>query len=129
LKESAPLFKPEDALNLGVLFLEQGDAVEAERKLQEALGEFEDAQILVDDNKAALQTIENLGVAYMYQDKWAEAESAFSRALRCFERILGADHESTTRVLNNMGMLYLKGQVYGSGESVRTSDPIRRVLA
>ncbi|KAL3452079.1 hypothetical protein BJX65DRAFT_205241 [Aspergillus insuetus] len=108
LKESAGHFKPEDALNLGVLFLEQGDAVEAQRKLQEALGGFEDAQILVDDNKAALQTIENLGVAYMHQDKWADAESAFFRALSGFERILGADHESTTRVLNNMGMLYLK---------------------
>ncbi|KAL3477785.1 hypothetical protein BJX99DRAFT_225726 [Aspergillus californicus] len=118
LQESARSLKPEDASNLGVLYLEQGDAVEAERKFRDAIRGFEDARIPVDDTKAALQTLENLGVAYMCQDKWAEAESTFSRALNGFERTLRADHESTIRTLNNIGMLYLKQGRPGEAENI-----------
>ncbi|KAL2848906.1 hypothetical protein BJY01DRAFT_246130 [Aspergillus pseudoustus] len=108
LQETARPFKPEDAANLGVLFLEQGDAVEAERKFREAIRGFENAQIPIDETKAALQTVENLGIAYMYQDKWADAELHLSRALGGLERTLGAGHDSTIRALNNIGLLYLK---------------------
>ncbi|KAF2678562.1 hypothetical protein K458DRAFT_258574, partial [Lentithecium fluviatile CBS 122367] len=48
----------------------------------------------------------NLGILYKDQDKLAEAEAMYSRALQGREEALGPKHTSTLDTVNNLGILY-----------------------
>jgi tetratricopeptide (TPR) repeat protein len=48
----------------------------------------------------------NLGYLYANQDKLAEAEQMYQRALQGYEKALGAEHTSTLLAVNNLGNLY-----------------------
>ena len=47
-----------------------------------------------------------LGNLYLHQGKLAAAEQMYERALRGFEKALGAEHLSTLNTVNNLGNLY-----------------------
>ncbi|KAH8593059.1 hypothetical protein B0O99DRAFT_743067 [Bisporella sp. PMI_857] len=49
----------------------------------------------------------NLGLLYADQGKLAEAEQMYERALRGYEKALGAEHTSTLDTVNNLGNLYV----------------------
>ncbi|KIW13295.1 hypothetical protein PV08_08483 [Exophiala spinifera] len=51
--------------------------------------------------------IDSLGAMYCDQDKLAEAENIFLRALQGKEKALGPDHTSTLITVHNLGLLYL----------------------
>jgi tetratricopeptide (TPR) repeat protein len=50
--------------------------------------------------------LHNLGLLYANQDKLAEAEAMYSRALQGKEEALGLKHTSTLNTVNNLGNLY-----------------------
>jgi tetratricopeptide (TPR) repeat protein len=60
---------------------------------------------LVPDNGMA-GTYFNLGYLFNDQSKLAEAEQMYERALRGYEKALGAEHTSTLDTVNNLGSLY-----------------------
>ncbi|KAK5110509.1 hypothetical protein LTR85_000999 [Meristemomyces frigidus] len=47
-----------------------------------------------------------LGSLYNAQGKLAQAEEMYMRALKGYEKALGADHTSTLDTVNNLGLLY-----------------------
>jgi tetratricopeptide (TPR) repeat protein len=53
-----------------------------------------------------LRTVNNLGLLYVDQGKLDEAEKMYMRALKGYEKALGAEHISTLRTVNNLGVLY-----------------------
>jgi tetratricopeptide (TPR) repeat protein len=61
---------------------------------------------LVTDEEGMAWTYYNLGDLYADQDKLAEAEQMYKRALRGYEKALGAKHTSTLGTINNLGLLY-----------------------
>ncbi|KAG4427466.1 hypothetical protein IFR05_017051, partial [Cadophora sp. M221] len=50
--------------------------------------------------------LHNLGALFRDQDKLAEAEAMYVRALQGKEVALGPDHTSTLDTVNNLGRLY-----------------------
>ncbi|KAK4981907.1 hypothetical protein LTR66_009615 [Elasticomyces elasticus] len=58
------------------------------------------------EDKAVLGAINNLGILYWCQNKPAEAEQMYQRALQGKEEALGAKHTSTLETVHNLGMLY-----------------------
>jgi tetratricopeptide (TPR) repeat protein len=48
----------------------------------------------------------NLGYLFNDQSKLALAEQMYERALRGYEKALGAEHTSTLQTVNNLGNLY-----------------------
>ncbi len=47
-----------------------------------------------------------LGNLYSFQGRLSEAEAMYERALRGYEKALGAKHTSTLDTVNNLGLLY-----------------------
>ncbi|EMR83515.1 putative nb-arc and tpr domain protein [Botrytis cinerea BcDW1] len=58
------------------------------------------------DIKGLYWEFHNLGNLYSDQDKLAEAEMMYCRALKSKEKALGPDHTSTLLTINNLGSLY-----------------------
>ncbi|KAI9855038.1 MAG: hypothetical protein M1813_000582 [Trichoglossum hirsutum] len=53
-----------------------------------------------------LYGLHNLGDLYSCQEKFAEPEAMYQRALTGYEKVLGPEHTSTLRTVNNLGILY-----------------------
>jgi tetratricopeptide (TPR) repeat protein len=53
-----------------------------------------------------LNTVNNLRSLYKDQNKLAEAEIMFQRAMRLSEKALGVEHTLTLNIVNNLGNLY-----------------------
>ncbi|KAM0124186.1 hypothetical protein ACHAO1_011111 [Botrytis cinerea] len=76
------------------------------RLLQHAIRQdffIEDAKVDID---RLYWEFDNLGNLYSNQDKLAEAEVMYRRALEGCEKALGPDHTSTLGTVNNLGALY-----------------------
>ncbi|KAA6414181.1 MAG: hypothetical protein FRX48_02543 [Lasallia pustulata] len=58
------------------------------------------------NNRNALNAVQNLGVLYADQGKMAEAEAMYRRALEGKEKAWGPEHTSTLDMVNNLGILY-----------------------
>ncbi|CCD42629.1 hypothetical protein BofuT4_P074310.1 [Botrytis cinerea T4] len=77
-----------------------------QRLLQHAIRQtffIEDAKV---DINGLYWEFHNLGNLYRDQDKLAEAEVMYCRALEGYEKALGPDHTSTLDTVNNLGALY-----------------------
>jgi CHAT domain-containing protein/Tfp pilus assembly protein PilF len=59
------------------------------------------------DQKLA-PVLNDLGFLYSDEGRWAEAESAYQRALTIKEQVLGADDPDTASTLNNIGVVYVE---------------------
>lgn len=82
---------------------EQARYPEAERRLQAALKEAE--KFGPNDLRLGI-TLNNLAVVYFYQDKDAEAEPLYLRAIAIYEKTVGPDHPELARSLDNLAALY-----------------------
>ncbi|MGQ3684570.1 MAG: tetratricopeptide repeat protein [Candidatus Loosdrechtia sp.] len=51
-------------------------------------------------------SLNNLASLYKAQDKYAQAEPLFKRALAIFEKSLGPDHPDVANCLTNLALLY-----------------------
>jgi tetratricopeptide (TPR) repeat protein len=101
----AEVFEVSYALNvMGILLLEQGNLVKAEKMYQRALEGKE--KVWGPDHTSTLDTVNNLGILYTDQGKLADAEKMFQRALEGYEKAWGPDHTSTLDTVNNLGILY-----------------------
>ncbi|EUC26673.1 hypothetical protein COCCADRAFT_69829, partial [Bipolaris zeicola 26-R-13] len=69
--------------NLGILYVEQGKLVEAERIYKQALRGYEEK--LGPSHYSTLGTVNNLGLLYADQGKLVEAEQMYERALRGYK--------------------------------------------
>ncbi|SLM36175.1 kinesin light chain 1 [Lasallia pustulata] len=58
------------------------------------------------DNRNALDAVQNLGILYADQDKMAEAEAMYLRALEGYEKAWGPEHTLTLDTVNNLGNFY-----------------------
>ncbi|SLM37612.1 kinesin light [Lasallia pustulata] len=58
------------------------------------------------DNRNVLDAVHNLGMLYADQDKMAEAEAMYRRALEGYEKAWGPENTSTLETVNNLGNLY-----------------------
>jgi tetratricopeptide (TPR) repeat protein len=58
------------------------------------------------DDIEAIGAMNSLGILYANQDRLAEAESMYQRALEGFKRTLGSEHLSTLQTVYNLGILY-----------------------
>ena len=59
-------------------------------------------------NFSLINACHDLAKLYSHQDKMAEAEAMFLRALAGEEKAWGLDHISTLETVNNLGVLYWK---------------------
>ena len=84
---------------------EQGRYAEAEVQLKAALQEAESFE--PDDPRLA-QSLNNLGLLYEAQGKYAEAEPLYQRALGIWEKALGPDHPNAATSLENYAALLRK---------------------
>ena len=62
------------------------------------------------------ESLNQLGVIYMYQARYAEAQSLHERALAIREQALGPEHQAVADSLNNLGLL--KGNLGRYAEAV-----------
>jgi tetratricopeptide (TPR) repeat protein len=58
----------------------------------------------------------NLGALYYNQEKYAEAEPLYQRALVIREQLLEAEHPDTAQSLNNLALLYKSQERYAEAE-------------
>ena len=58
------------------------------------------------EHTSTLDTVNNLAVLYKNQDKMAEAEEMYIRALKGYEKAWGAEHTSTLNTVNTLAILY-----------------------
>jgi tetratricopeptide (TPR) repeat protein len=58
------------------------------------------------DHSSTLNPVNNLGLLYADQGRFADAERMYNRALGGYEKALGPDHSSTLNTVYNIGLLY-----------------------
>jgi len=63
--------------------------------------------LVIDDGMVFAWAYHNFGQLYADQDKLTEAEEMLHRALRGYEKALGAEHTSTLTTINDLGKLYI----------------------
>src|SRR5712692_2428468 len=78
----------------------RGHYAEAEKLLRTALKEAEE---LGENDLRLAKSLNNLGLVYHTESKYAEAEPLFKRGLAILEKVLGPDHPDVAQVLNNLG--------------------------
>jgi len=57
-------------------------------------------------HKPTLEVVYELGLLYVNQDRWVDAEATFRRALDSFEKALGSRHKSTLFITRKLGWVY-----------------------
>ena len=92
---------------------QQRQYAEAEKQFLAALQE---AQKLGPEDPRVGTSLNNLGVLYKTQGKYAEAEPLYQRALAIREKTLGPDNPNLIVNLNNLAMLYEAQGKYAEAE-------------
>ena len=141
IREKTPGADIADPLNcLGLLYWHQGRNAEAEALFKRSLAMAEERPGSAADwvDKAAKRGTEsawtgtvlnNLGLAYHGQHRYAEAEPIFKQSLSIREKALGPDHLDVAQSLNNLAWLYLDQERYAEAEPLaRRSLSIREKL-
>ena len=107
--------------------LQHGHYDDAEEAFSAAL---ERAQKLGEDDPLVAMSLSYLGLLYLQQGKYAQAESLYQRALDIAEKVLGPEHPDTAGSLNNLGGVYLQQGKYAQAESLyqRALDIAEKVL-
>ena len=85
------------------LYWQNNMYAEAEEMYLRALQKYE--KTLGFEHKSTLDTVNNLGLLYIHQDKLVEAEKMCMRTLRGYEK-QGLEHISTLNTVHNLGVLY-----------------------
>ena len=70
--------------------------------------------------------LNNLGVFYRAQGRYAEAETFFKRALAITEKSLGPDHPNVGVILNQLGLLHATQVAMRSRAAVQTRSRCHR---
>ncbi|KAH7124926.1 hypothetical protein B0J13DRAFT_628227 [Dactylonectria estremocensis] len=65
-----------------------------------------DTGVLYISDEQVINSLHMLGMLYLDQGKFKEAEEMYERALEGYEKALGPDHTSTLNTVNNLGNLY-----------------------
>lgn len=86
--------------NMGFLCLRQGDYVHAERWSLDAVSVLE----MAEEHSDLARSLNALGGAYYFQNRWAEASEQVERALKIQQKI--DDRMGIARSLTNLGVLY-----------------------
>jgi tetratricopeptide (TPR) repeat protein len=75
-------------------------------------------------------SMNNLALLYLYQGRYEQSETLFTKVLETRQRVLGADHPDTLRTMANLGVLYRGRANYAQAESLcmRAWEVQRRVL-
>jgi tetratricopeptide (TPR) repeat protein len=99
--------------------LEQGKAIDYPQETANAIAAFQAAiahrETLPDPVPLAI-SLNELGVLYQSQGRYAEAEPLFQRSLQILEKQLGVDHPDTANSLNNLAALYRVQGRYAEAE-------------
>jgi tetratricopeptide (TPR) repeat protein len=103
----------EEAMAAGQRALAQGRHGEAERIFSAAVVKAE--QFGTGDLRVA-QALSGLAQAYAAQNKHAEAEPAYLRALGIYQTVHGETHADVAATLNNLGVLYRRHGQYADAE-------------
>ncbi len=93
----------EQQIEAGKKAYSRAQYAEAENRFAAALREAE--KFGPEDARLAT-SLNELGLVYSAQDKYAEAEPLFRRALAIREKALGPDHADVARTLNNLAALH-----------------------
>jgi tetratricopeptide (TPR) repeat protein/predicted Ser/Thr protein kinase len=83
--------------------LDQGRLEEAEKSYLHLL-EVQRKKAGTDDDPRVLSTLNNLGQAYMVQERYEDAERVTADALARARRVLGNEHSETLNCVNNLAM-------------------------
>jgi tetratricopeptide (TPR) repeat protein len=89
--------------NLGTLYSEMGESVQAERELSRALALRE--RVLGPTSPEVGKTLNNLGTVYYLRGDLERALPIYRRALEVKEATLGHEHPELTSTLNNIAVI------------------------
>lgn len=103
----------EEAMEAGQHAAAQGRYGDAERIFSAAVTKAE--QFGAEDRRVA-QALSGLAQAYAAQNKHAEAEPAYLRALKIYQAVHGEMHPDVAATLNNLGVLYRRHGQYADAE-------------
>jgi tetratricopeptide (TPR) repeat protein len=101
--------------------IEQGESIQYQAELQEALDYFRKAAEIQTALSLETDFATSLGwQGYLYESQgcYSEAESLYLRSLEIKERQLGADHPDVATSLNNLAALYQSQGRYSEAESL-----------
>lgn len=118
----SPLSKSTDLHNLGNLYHDQGEMLEAEKMYIRPLAQREKARGA--GHTSTLDTANSLGIIYCKEGKLDEAEQMYLRAPSEREKALGADHLCTLETVGNLGILYCY-----QGKLDKSEDVFKELLA
>lgn len=103
----------EEAMVAGQQAVEQARYSDAQRIFSSAVVK---AEAFGFDDKRVAQALSALAQAYAAQNKNAEAEPAYLRALKIYQAVHGETHPDVAATLNNLGVLYRRHGQYADGE-------------
>ena len=103
----------EEAMTAGQQAVAQGRYNDAERIFSAAVVKAE--QFGSGDPRVA-QALSGLAQAYALQNKHAEAEPVYLRALKIYQTVHGETHPDVAATLNNLGVLYRRHGQYADAE-------------
>jgi tetratricopeptide (TPR) repeat protein len=95
--------------NVGGYFYYTGKYIEAEKMLQQALG---------DDHPPTLYSMNNLAIVLRQQGRYAEAETLHRQTLELKKKALGDDHPSTLSSMNNLANVLEERGRYAEAETL-----------
>jgi tetratricopeptide (TPR) repeat protein len=98
---------------------EQGESIQYQAELQEALDYFRKAaeiQTALELETDLAKSLGWQGHIYDFQGRYSEAEPLYVRSLEILERQLGTDHPDVASSLNNLARLYETQGLYSEAE-------------
>ncbi len=103
----------EEAMAAGQRAYEQGRYGDAERIFSSAVVK---AEAFGREDRRVAQALAALAQAYAAQNKHAEAEPAYLKALTIYQAVHGETHADVAATLNNLGVLYRRHGQYADAE-------------
>ena len=113
--------KWESYITAGQQAYQQADYAEAEKQFEAALKE---AEAFGPDEVRLATSLNELGLVYDAQGRYAEAEPLYQRSMAIWEKALGPDHPDVGQSLNYLGLLY-----FGQGRYAEAEPLYQRALA
>ena len=95
--------KWESYITAGQQAYQQADYAEAEKQFEAALKE---AEAFGPDDVRLAKSLNELGLVYKAQGRYADAEPLYERSLAILEKALGPEHLNVAASLNNLAGLY-----------------------
>ncbi|MCI0458203.1 MAG: serine/threonine-protein kinase, partial [Gemmataceae bacterium] len=126
--EQQPLVEAAIRLTIGGAYQELGLSAAAQPHLERAL-EIR-RRVRGEEDPETLIAMNNLGLLYGSQNRYAQAEPLYTKALEIRRRVLGEEHPDTVQSMNNLAMLHRAQGRYAQAEPLYTKalEVFRRVL-